>query len=122
MGEFDSDSSPDEKNIRMWAMAMHLSQLGNFIVPISGIVAPIVIWQIQKEAMPELEVHGRNIVNWMISLVIYFSIAAVLCLVMIGFPLLMVLGALMVVFPIIGGLKASEGKVWKYPGTIEFLK
>jgi uncharacterized Tic20 family protein len=27
-----------------------------------------------------------------------------------------------VVFPIIAGVKASNGEVWKYPLTIEFIK
>ena len=32
-----------------------------------------------------------------------------------------VLGLLAVVFPIVGGLKASSGEAWKYPLSISFL-
>jgi uncharacterized Tic20 family protein len=105
-----------------WAMALHLSQLANYIVPLSGIVAPIVIWQIKKEELPGLDAHGKNVVNWMISAFIYAIVSAMLLIVVIGLPLLVVLGILGVVFPIIGGVKANNGEVWKYPLAIRFLK
>ncbi len=34
----------------------------------------------------------------------------------------MVLGVLAVVFPIIAGIKANNGEVWKYPLSINFIK
>jgi len=32
------------------------------------------------------------------------------------------LGVIGVVFPIIGGIKANNGQLWKYPLSIPFLK
>jgi uncharacterized Tic20 family protein len=46
----------------------------------------------------------------------------ILILAIIGIPLLIALMVLMVVFPIIGAVKANDGKVWKYPLSIPFLK
>jgi len=112
---------PDDPQIRTWAMAIHLTQLLNFVVPLAGIIAPIVIWQIQKEKMPALDVHGKIVVNWMLSLLIYVAISGVLIFLLIGFPLLMLLGALGVIFPIIGGIKANQGEAWRYPGSIRFF-
>lgn len=60
--------------VRQWAMFIHLSQLLSFLVPFSGIVAPIVIWQIKRTEMPEIEVHGKNVANWLISYAIYMAI------------------------------------------------
>ncbi|HWL10892.1 MAG TPA: DUF4870 domain-containing protein [Planctomicrobium sp.] len=119
----DSDpaTDSDERQVRTWAMAIHLSQLANFVVPLGGIVAPIVIWQVQKDKMPSLDEHGKIVVNWMLSLLIYFMIAFALVFVLIGFAVMAVLGALAVVFPIIGGIKANQGEVWRYPGSIRFF-
>ena len=106
---------------RKWAMLIHLSQLANLVAPLCGFVAPILIWQIQKEQMPELDAHGHVVTNWMISSVIYFLICIPLCFILVGFVLISLLVALMLIYPIIGGIKAGEGIVWRYPGSIRFF-
>lgn len=105
-----------------WAMFMHLSQLANYLIPMAGIVAPIVMWQIKKDEMPGIDAHGKMITNLLISAFIYGLGCALLTFILIGIPLLIILAALSVIFPIIGGIKANNGELWKYPLTIEFLK
>lgn len=102
-------------------MLLHLSQLAGFIIPFAGLIAPILIWQLKKAEMPELDVHGKIIANWLISGLIYTVISGILVFLVIGFFLLAVLGILAVVFPIIGALKANEGRAWKYPLSISFI-
>jgi uncharacterized Tic20 family protein len=111
----------EEKETRQWCMFMHLSQFAGYIVPIGGIVVPIVMWQLKKDQAPEVDAHGRMIVNALISYFIYIAIALVLCLVLIGFVLLWVIGLLALIFPIIGAVEASNGRLWKYPGVFEFI-
>ncbi len=112
----------DDRETRQWAMFLHLSQLAGFLVPFAGLIAPIIIWQLKKEAMPLLDVHGKIVVNWIISMVIYFIVSGILTIVLIGIPLMIVLGLIGIAFPIIGGIKANNGEVWKYPLSINFLK
>ncbi len=114
--------SPDEQQARQWAMFLHLSQLAGFIIPLVGLVAPIIIWQTQKAEYPILDEHGKAVINWIISELIYGAICFVLIFVVIGFPMLMILGILGVVFPIIGGIKANNGELWQYPLTINIIK
>ena len=83
---------------------------------------PILIWQLKKAELPELDVHGKNAVNWMISALIYAVVGFILMFVLIGGPLLIVLGVLGVVFPVIAAIKANNGVVWQYPLTIQVLK
>jgi len=103
-------------------MFLHLSLLLGTVAPIIGLVAPIVIWQIKKDEMPLMDVHGKNVMNWIISFVIYCTMSVILIFVIIGIPLLIALAAISLIFPIIGGIKANKGEVWKYPMTMEFLK
>lgn len=112
----------DEQQERQWAMYLHLSQLGGFIFPLVGLIAPILIWQLKKEQYPSLEEHGKAVVNWMISELIYAVICFVLIFIIIGFPLLFVLGLLGIIFPIIGGIKANNGELWHYPMSITIVK
>lgn len=60
--------------------------------------------------------------NWLISFVIYFIASFLLTCVLIGFPMVVALVIVSVVFPIVGGIKASNGEVWPYPLSIRFLK
>jgi len=114
--------SESDQQTRTWGMVLHLSMLAGFVIPFAGLIAPIVIWQVKKNDLPEIDAHGRTAVNWIISACIYGVICFVLCFLLIGIPMMIVLGALCIVFPIIAGLKANNGEVWKYPMSIRFLK
>ena len=111
-----------DREARQWAMFLHLSMLAGFLVPLGGLIVPIVIWQLKKAALPEIDVHGKIVMNWIISLIIYSVLSALLIFVLIGIPMLIGLGIIGVVFPIIGGIKANNGEAWKYPLSIRFLK
>lgn len=115
-------SPATDAQTRQWAMFLHLSTLLGFVVPFLGLVAPILIWQLKKEEMPALDAHGKSVANWLISSFLYALGCVVLSFVLIGIPLLVVLGLLCIVFPIIGGIKANDGELWHYPMTIKFLK
>ena len=107
---------------KQMGMFLHLSQLINLIIPIGGIIAPIVLWQMKKDEMPALDAHGKMVTNWLISSVIYLAVSAVLCIILIGFLGILAVSIMGIVFPIIGGIKANNGELWEYPLTIKFLK
>ena len=107
---------------RQMGLFLHLSQLANIVIPFAGIVIPIVIWQTQKEKMPALDAHGKMVVNWLISSLIYWIISGVLAIVLIGFLGMLALIIMGIVFPIVGGIKANNDELWEYPLTIKFLK
>ncbi|MBC7817320.1 MAG: DUF4870 domain-containing protein [Planctomycetaceae bacterium] len=107
--------------VKWWAVGLHLSQFAGYLVPLAGFVVPIVLWQINKEQYPELDEHGRNVANWIISQVLYFVGCIILALIGVGIALAIVLAILGIVFPIIGAIRAADGRCWKYPLTIEFL-
>ncbi|MEI6706156.1 MAG: DUF4870 domain-containing protein [Methylococcales bacterium] len=116
-------SNQDDQEARQWAMFLHLSQLAGFtVLPLLGLIAPIIIWQIKKEQYPSIDEHGKAVVNWIISELIYGAIGFMLLFVLIGFPILGILGILGLVFPIIGGIKANNGELWHYPMTINIIK
>jgi uncharacterized Tic20 family protein len=111
-----------DRQARQWAMFLHLSLLAGYIVPGAGFVAPILIWQVKKADYPELDEHGKMVANWLISALIYGAISFLLVFVVVGVPMLIVLGILLVVFPIVGAVKANNGELWRYPLTITILK
>lgn len=111
--------TPEQKQTGMF---LHLSQMLNFVIPFGGVVAPILIWQLKKDEVPALDAHGKMVVNWMISELIYGVVSVILCIVLIGFLGLLALFIMGIAFPIIGAIKANNGEFFEYPLTIKFLK
>ena len=107
---------------RQMGLFLHLSQLANMVFFPLGIVAPILLWQLNKEKMPALDAHGKMVVNWMISSTIYVVVSLVLMFVLVGFLTLLALVVMGIAFPIVGAVKANNGELWEYPLTIRFLK
>jgi len=107
---------------RQTGMFLHLSQLASLIIPVAGLVVPIVIWQTQKDKMPALDAHGKMVANWMISAIIYSVVSVILMFVLVGFLTILAVAVMAIVFPIIGAIKANNGELWEYPLTIKFLK
>jgi len=116
-------ATTDDKDTNTWAMILHLSMLSGLVVPLAGLIVPIVIYILKKDSLPGLKPHGYVVFNWMISAIIYAIIGTILIVAFgLGILVLMALGLVSLIFPIIGGVKASEGEVWPYPLSIKVFK
>ena len=82
---------------------------------------PIVLWQIKKDESEIIDRHGRIVANWLITKAILCVVFFALCFVVVGFPLIVALAVVSIIFPIIGGVKANNGEVWRYPLSIKFF-
>ena len=104
-------------------MLCHASALIGFFVPWAGhILGPLIVWLAKRGDSPEIDIHGKESLNFQISMLIYSLIAGVLCLVLIGFVLLGILHILNLVLVIIASIQASEGKLYRYPISIRLIK
>jgi uncharacterized Tic20 family protein len=119
---FDIGPEKSDAATRHWALLLHFSILAGFMFPLAGLAVPIIIWQVKKDSLPGIDPHGKNAINWIISKIIYFVLSILLCMVLIGIPMLIALAIASVLFPIIAGIKANNGTVWKYPLAISFFK
>ncbi len=131
-----------------WAMMLHFSLLAGLLIPLAGLVVPIIIWQVKKDEFPGIDDHGKVVLNWMITLIIVSAAIGIVFSIIAGiiirgmtfnsveqvvnyrtpFWLITTLYALStpvaiaaIVFPIIGGLKAKDGEVWPYPFSYDFV-
>jgi len=107
---------------RQWAMYIHFSVLAGLIVPLAGFLLPIVLWQTKREELPGVDAHGKAVANWLISALIYGVASTILAFALVGIPLLVALAVLSILFPIVGGLRAGEGRLWTYPLSIRFVE
>lgn len=107
---------------RQMLMILHLSQLLNFISGFGGVIVPLILWQLKKNEIENLEEQAKEVLNFQISFYIYYILAGLLCLLIIGFVILPILGIISLIFPIMNGIKANNGEPVSYPFTIEFIK
>ncbi|MDZ8117374.1 DUF4870 domain-containing protein [Pontiella agarivorans] len=112
--------SPDASE-RNWAMACHLSAVGGYLLPyvLAQFVIPLVIWLMKRDSGAFIDAQGKETVNFQLSLLLY---AVVLTLSVIGLLLLLPLVIFGFVCPIVGAVKASEGREFRYPLCIHFIK
>jgi uncharacterized protein len=101
---------------------MHLSQLATFVIAFGSILIPLIIWLTQKEKIKDLDTHGKHILNFQFSLLIYSFICIPLVFIGIGIMGLIVILILSIVYPIKNTIRASNEQLPVYPYSITFLK
>lgn len=111
-------SGSGDKETRTWAMLIHFSVLASWVIPLAGIVVPVILWQIKKDELPGIVPHAHIVMNWIISSLVYGFICFILTFLVIGIFGFMALALATLAFSIIGGIKANDGEIWEYPGTI----
>ncbi len=102
-----------------YLMLMHLSLFSGAIIPLAGFIVPVLMWTMNKDVNSNVDLHGKNILNAIISYLLY---AAVLVITVIGIPVAVILGVVVVIFVILAAVKANNGEYWSYPFTIQFIK
>jgi uncharacterized protein len=117
------ETSTSSRDVRTWNVLCHATALAGFFVPWAGhILGPLIVWLAKRSDSPEIDEHGKESLNFQISMLIYNVIAGVLCLVLIGFVILAILHLLNLVLVIVASIQASEGKFYRYPMTIRLIK
>ncbi len=114
-----ADSNKEERN---WAMGCHLASFAGFLIPFGNIIGPLVIWLIKKEEFPMVDEHGKEALNFQITVALIGIVCALLILVFIGLLLLPALAIYWIIFTIIAALKANEGESYQYPFTLRLIK
>jgi len=109
----------DEKQM---AMFCHLSAFAGLIIPFGTIIGPLIIWLMKKDQSEYIDYHGKEVLNFQITMAIAFAISFVLMFILIGFFLLIGLAIFELIVIIIGAIKANDGLRYQYPFSIKFIK
>lgn len=118
-----SDAPQVSKDEQNWAMICHLSALSGFLIPFGNILGPLLVWLIKRAEMPLVDIHGKEALNFQITVSIALVICAVLMFVLIGFVLIVIVGLGALVLTIMAAVKVSNGDFeYRYPFAIRLLK
>lgn len=127
----------------IYCMLLHLSVLAVFFHWSLLIIAPLLLWIINREQSDVINQQGKNVLNWAVSFLLYTLIIGLLYYLIIGgftnfigisslwvlsqavivstIPVIALIVVLIVV-AISGSTKAYKGEVWKAPLAIQFIK
>lgn len=103
-----------------YALVMHLSQFASWMIPVLGIIAPIILWLSRREDT-YIDQQGKVIMNWICSSLIYAAVCWILSFIIIGLLLLGILAILSLIFIIRGAMNANKGIIRNYPLAIGFF-
>lgn len=103
-------------------MITHLSQLLTYITGFGGLIVPLIIWATQKDSVEGMNSHGKAIINFQLSIIIYSILSIPLIIVFgLGILTLILIGILAFVMPIVNAIKASNGELPSYPLSLNFV-
>lgn len=124
---------PEEE--RTFATLIHLSGL-LWLLGFPGIVGVLLVWLLKRDQSAFVDLHGKEALNFQISLILYGIVLTGLALV--GFVLMFILVGfflfvpavvasvglviLQVVTAVLGAVEANRGGTYRYPLTIRFIR
>lgn len=105
---------------RTYSLFMHLTLLAvHVFIPV---VPALIMWLIKRDQSPFVDDHGKEALNFQISLVIYGAAAAILSAFCIGVPLLIAVYVLAIVGMILAASAAQKGRYYRYPACLRLVK
>ncbi|MFK7971430.1 MAG: DUF4870 domain-containing protein [Bacteroidia bacterium] len=113
------DISEEEHSWGTWA---HLAGLLGFLIPFGSLLGPLLIWQTKGKESAYIEEQSKEVLNFQLSVAIYTAVAGLLCIILIGIPLLFVALIGWLVLSIIGTVKANKGILYKYKYNLRLIK
>ncbi|NQD80513.1 DUF4870 domain-containing protein [Pseudomonas seleniipraecipitans] len=110
------------KEARQWAMICHFAAALGFIFPFGNLIGPLIVWQIKKDQDAFIDEQGKEALNFQLTACIAAIVCIILMLVLIGFVLMGLLCIGTLVLTIIAGIKAGEGRPYRYPFCLRLVK
>ena len=106
---------PEERGL---ASLTHLSGLAGYVIPFGGVVVPIIIWAVKRDSRVISTIAQQAILlNVIVFVLIIACIMLSLTIILLPLTILggIALGIAALALPIVGAIKASDGRYYKYP-------
>ena len=107
--------APEERTL---AALTHLSGLAGYIIPLGGVLVPIIIWAVKSDSKVISSIAKQALI---LNVVVFVLIAGtfLLWLTILLIPLAIALWILLalaaIALPIVGAIKAFDGAYYRYP-------
>ena len=108
---------------RNWAVFCHLGGFALYVLPfvLGNVLVPLVLWLMKRNESAYVDEHGREALNFQISMTIYGIGVGLLAWVLVGFLLIPPLAIFHFVMMVIASVRASQGESYRYPLTLHLI-
>lgn len=93
--------------------------LSHILTLVAGFIPPLIIYLVKKDDSKFASENAKESLNFQITVMLA---CIVLFITIVGILLLWVVGITALVLVILATIKASEGKMYKYPLTLRLIK
>ena len=100
----------------------NLALLCHLLGLLTSFVGPLILWIIKKDEDSFIEHHGREALNFQITVLIGYIVGGILTMICIGFFVVLAVWAVDIIFSIIACIAASKGEMYRYPVTLRLIK
>lgn len=114
----DQFASDDD---RLWATFLHLGGMCGYILWPLCIIVPLIIWLAKRGDSAFIDDHGKEVLNFQISINLWAVAAGLLVFCGIGIVLAPALIIFGLVVMILNAIRANRGEYVRYPMTIRFF-
>ncbi len=104
-------------NDKIWSMLSHLSALFGL-----GIILPLVVYLAMRQESDYAANNAREALNFHISVYLYMFCCIPLCFILIGIPLMIIVGLGSLILAIVAAVQASKGDCYRYPLTLRLVR
>ena len=100
----------------------NMAMLCHILAIFTGFLGPLILWLIKKDESSFVDHHGKEALNFQLTVLIAMMFSGLLVFLCIGFFLIPVIGIVDLVLCIMAAVKASRGEEYRYPINIRFVK
>lgn len=68
------------KNQKNIASFIHIGAFAKYIFPLGNFIIPLLIWTSNKDRSEFINLNGKQVINFQISILLYFILLAVICI------------------------------------------
>lgn len=101
---------------RLWIVLSHLSVFLGV-----GLLLPLIIYLVKRTDSPRVAAQAREALNFHISVLIYSLLCIPLVIIIIGIPMLFIVGFVSLVLAVVAAVKSSDGIDYRYPLTLRLV-
>lgn len=110
-----ADVPPSTSDERTLAVLVHLSGF------VASFLGPLVLWLIKRDESAFIDHHGKQALNFQLSMWLYFLAAFIAVFFLIGLVLIPLLIVVQLVMPVVGAVRAGQGRTFSYAIAIPFV-
>lgn len=110
-----------QRSARTWATLLHLSGLIGFFLSPLGVLLPLAIWGSLHRRDAEIDLEGRQVLNFQLSMLLYLLLGLVSLLLMPGVVIVVFVAAAELYCTIGAAIHAARGEAYAYPLSLHFI-